>query len=160
MSNASILSKDSATLSAANKKMALNRKVNPLLKPLGRPSIDGKSSKHSYSENNSVISDQDQDELTMDDIEKLLSSTQAKMSELTKEFQFINSSIPEKTAWQANPVLPQIPKPSSGKGVRPTPNLDSLLSTTGVNPLPRAGSKTSFSIKSTRQQRSLSRQKK
>lgn len=160
MSNASILSKDSVALSAANKKMALNRKANPLLKPIGKPSLDGNSSKRSFSENNSVVSDQDQEEFTMDDIEKLLSSTQAKMSELTKEFQAITANIPERPVATVNQPQIQPPKPGSGKGVRPTANLDSLLSTTGMNPVPRLTSKTSFSIKSTRQQRSLSRQKK
>lgn len=157
MSNGSKLSQDSAALSAANRRLGAHRKYNPVLKPLATQKADGNISKQSFSENNSVISDQDSDDVTLDAIEKLLTSTQSKMNELTKEFKTITAGIPAKPL---EIVSTQLPKPGSGKGVRVTSNLENLLTATPMNPIPRNASKIGFSIKSGRQQRSLSKQKK
>lgn len=160
MSNNSKLSQGSVALSVANRKAALVRKNNPILKPLESKKPDLNTSKQSYSANQSVNSEQGAEEVTLEEIEQLLSTTQTNLSEFSKEFKGLSSALLNKTS--AMPVMKpvNIPKPDSGKGVRPTANLDSLLSATPINQLPRANSKIGFSIKSGRQLRSLSRNKK
>jgi hypothetical protein len=160
MSNLSKLSQGSAALSAVNRRVAQTRRINPILKPLNPQAGDINASKHSFSANNSVVSDQEAEDFTMDDLENLLTTTQTKMSELTKEFKAITGSLmpAQNIPFVSKPVV--IQKPDSGKGVRTASNLDSLLSSTALNPIPRNQSKIGFSIKSGRQQRSLSKTKK
>jgi hypothetical protein len=159
MSNHSKISQGSVVLSATNRRAALNRKINPILKPIDSKKPDLNSSKHSFSANNSVNSEQGAEDVTFEEFEQLLSTTQSNINELTKEFKGLSSALGQSTPAPAfRPV--GLPKPDSGKGPRTAANLDSLLSSTAINPIPRANSKIGFSIKSGRQQRSLSRNKK
>jgi hypothetical protein len=160
MSNASKLSQGSAALSAANRRVALNRKVNPILQPITSKQLDINSSKHSFSANNSVASEHEGDEVTLDEIEQLLSTTQTNLSEFTKEFKVITNSIMGQAPHSQPTKGFVLAKPDSGKGTRVTSNLDSMLTTTAINPIPKTASKVGFSIKSNRPQRSLSRNKK
>lgn len=161
MSNYSKVSQSSAALSITNRRLAVNRKINPILRPLNQQTADPNTSKHSFSANHSVMSEQDTDEVTLDEIEQLLSTTQTKMSELTKEFKTITSTIVTQPVVASLPKPAPLPKPDSGKGVRPTATLDSLLTSTALNLAQRTGSKVGFSIKTSgRQQRSLSKPKK
>jgi hypothetical protein len=141
-----------------------------VLKPIRTPiAPDPNLSKHTFSENNSVISEGDNDP-TFEEIENFLRTTNSNFTQLREELKMINSGIDQR---------PSSAKSQSQKGVEPqsvstnisvlrigdsakqklsTNNLDSLLVTSTVNTLQKAPSKGSFSIRTA--QRSLSKSKK
>ena len=147
----------------------IRRKVNPVLKPIKAPlAPDPNLSKHTFSEHNSVISEDEGP--TNEEVEEFLRTTKSKMSALKEEFKswVATGERPSSAGSQQNKVETQhtsanpssIIKPDTTRKRLLTSNLDSLLTnhSIGVNSLAKNSSKPTFTIKG-RQQRSLSRNK-
>ena len=123
--------------------------------------VDPNLSKHSFSENNSAVSDQD--DINPEEFESLLMTTSNLMAEFRKELKELNDAAPPQAPPSANSrglVPPKLK--SSDKRRPPEPQqqgLEGLISTAAYTPLPKQPSKAAFSIRQVRQ-RSLSKSKK
>jgi hypothetical protein len=111
--------------------IVLPRKLNPQLKPIRAVHPDPNLSKQSFSEQGSLVDDEEED--CLDDLEVLLSQTLSKVNLFSNELKELNSRIPSADDKQAK---------STDKS-----GLEGLLKATGISPLARSNSKGSFAIR-------------
>jgi hypothetical protein len=111
--------------------IVLPRMHNPQLKPVRAVHHNPNLSKQSFSEQGSLVDDEEED--CLDDLEVLLSQTLSKVNIFSNELKELNSRIPSADDKQAKTADPR--------------GLESLLKTTGISPLARSNSKGSFAIR-------------